>query len=193
MLDEWDFTPMLSVRHRSSVDWFVSPSSLASSWTRIFPRNSSPPLRRASKAAPTGNGSRGKRPSNSKPSDLRGLHVGPQSPVEGSTVFSMVQAREIVAQPSSPARTCPDRQGAVGIDSHPSHLRTRAADATADAGTDAAQELAVRSAGAAAGLSAAAAAHASALTASPPSAGRHTCSPVAGSVIHSPSAQSTSP
>ena len=38
-----------------------------------------------------------------------------------------------------------------------------------------------------------AAVQASALTASPPSAGCHSCSPVAGSVIHSPSAHSTSP
>ena len=36
MLDEWLFTPMPSATARSSVSLLVMPSSLASSWTRIF-------------------------------------------------------------------------------------------------------------------------------------------------------------
>ena len=39
MLEECDLTPMLSAKQRSSVFWLVSPSSLASSWTRILPGN----------------------------------------------------------------------------------------------------------------------------------------------------------
>lgn len=42
MLDEWDLTPILSAKQSSSVSWLVSPSSLASSWTRIFPGKECP-------------------------------------------------------------------------------------------------------------------------------------------------------
>ncbi len=42
MLEEWDLTPMLSAKQSSSVSWLVSPSSLASSWTRIFPGKDCP-------------------------------------------------------------------------------------------------------------------------------------------------------
>src|SRR4051794_10072041 len=37
MLEEWLFTPMPSAMARSSASLLVRPSSLASSWTRIFP------------------------------------------------------------------------------------------------------------------------------------------------------------
>jgi hypothetical protein len=37
MLEEWLFTPMPSAIERSRASLFVRPSSLASSWTRIFP------------------------------------------------------------------------------------------------------------------------------------------------------------
>ena len=43
MLEEWVLTPMPSVAQRSSVSLLVSPSSLASSWTRILPANVSSP------------------------------------------------------------------------------------------------------------------------------------------------------
>ena len=42
MLDEWDLTPILSAKQSSSVSWLVSPSSLASSWTRILPGKECP-------------------------------------------------------------------------------------------------------------------------------------------------------
>jgi hypothetical protein len=36
MLEEWVLTPIPSASDKSSVSWFVIPSSLASSCTRIF-------------------------------------------------------------------------------------------------------------------------------------------------------------
>ncbi len=52
MLEEWDLTPMLSAKQSSSVSWLVSPSSLASSWTRIFPGKECPLQDSARSAGP---------------------------------------------------------------------------------------------------------------------------------------------
>ena len=52
MLEEWDLTPMLSATQSSSVSWLVSPSSLASSWTRIFPGKECPLQDSARSAGP---------------------------------------------------------------------------------------------------------------------------------------------
>ena len=52
MLEEWDLTPMLSAKQSSSVSWLVSPSSLASSWTRILPGKECPLQDSARSAGP---------------------------------------------------------------------------------------------------------------------------------------------
>ena len=59
MLEEWDLTPMLSATQSSSVSWLVSPSSLASSWTRILPGKECPLQDAARSAGPGASPERG--------------------------------------------------------------------------------------------------------------------------------------
>ena len=150
-----------------------------------------PPSGRGGATGPSGGFSRRAGPRCPKPIYLAPLHVGPECTREGAAALRRLQAGDLVTQPGAAPIARPQQQHATGADAHAPHLRRRLALATADARADRAQTLA-RPAGSAA-CSSAEAAHASALTASLPSAGCHICWPVSRSMIHSPSAQSTSP
>ena len=159
-----------------------------------------PPSGPCRAAARPGSVPRTRQPRLLKPIDLDRLNVSPEGPRERSTAPGRVQAGNVVAQPGTAPRPGAEAQSAARVHAHPPQLRAGPASTAADAGANGAQTLSVRSAGISAPLAsgaawswAAATAQARALTASPPSAGRHSCSPVAGSVIHSPSAHSTSP
>ena len=141
---------------------------------------------------------RARRPRIPKPTDLARLNISPQRLGEGAAALGRFEAGDVVAQPGAPARAGTEPQCAAPGHANPPHLLAGATGAAADAGADRAQTLSARSAGASAEEAplwswAMAAVQASALTASPPSAGCQSCSPVAGSMIHSPSAHSTSP
>ena len=224
MLDECDLTPMLSAKQRSSVSWFVSPSSLASSWTRILPGKACPfqdrPARsrvpgafpeagHALRSLPISSGSTSAR--RARPKALRRLADSKQAmsahnqaprpgpgPTTSAPLGSMLTRRNSAAgrRERQPMQV---RTGFRGVSASP--LGRPGSITAHDAGTDRAQAVSGCCArGSASPASepsarscAMAAVHASALIASPPSAGCHRCSPVSGSVIHSPSAHSTSP